>query len=47
MSGKKIAIDLMVGVFADIYNMYRLHDMDGDGKAGEKLQTIPQQADHK
>jgi len=37
MFGRERAIDLIVGVIANVNGVYRFHDMDGDGKAGEKI----------
>lgn len=34
-------IDLFAGIIANVNDMCRFHDMDGDGKAGEKILDNP------
>lgn len=37
MLGMNTVANLMVEVMTNVLDMYRLHDMDGDGKAGKKI----------
>lgn len=43
MPGMNITVGLMVKVVTNVLDVYRLHDMDGDGKAGKRIAS-PRQA---
>lgn len=42
MPGMNAMTRLMMKVITNVLDMYRLHDMDGDGKAGKKIADLRQ-----